>query len=187
MAPGLLGGQGEMGQWVKGWFTTEAQATKSATQAAERRDRDTQQLMGDLKQQFDKSDTTNKDLTKAVSDFNQWMEKLQSSDSPLLGGAGGGGAGGAGGVSAGGQPVPAGSPASTGSGPVIPATKRTGVAMQAAMDQLRKEGVPEGNLKAAAAMLVGEAQMEFGLDPTKIHDQGTGYGIYGARLSRGDD
>jgi hypothetical protein len=53
-----------------------------------------------------------------------------------------------------------------------------------AMDQLRKEGVPEENLRAAAANLVGQADMESGLVPTKSHDGGTGYGIYGARLDR---
>jgi hypothetical protein len=56
--------------------------------------------------------------------------------------------------------------------------------MKAAMDQLRKEGVPEDHLRAAAAHLVGQADMESGLDPNKPHDGGTGYGIYGARLER---
>jgi hypothetical protein len=58
--------------------------------------------------------------------------------------------------------------------------------MKAAMDQLRKEGVPEANLKAAAAHLVGQAEMESGLRPGLVHDSGTGYGIYGARLGRRD-
>ena len=53
-----------------------------------------------------------------------------------------------------------------------------------AMDQLRREGVPEQHLRAAAANLVGQADMESGLDPNKVHDNGTGYGIYGARLDR---
>jgi hypothetical protein len=56
--------------------------------------------------------------------------------------------------------------------------------MKIAEDQLRKEGVPEKNLQAAAANLVGQADMESGLDPNKVHDNGTGFGIYGARLSR---
>ena len=56
--------------------------------------------------------------------------------------------------------------------------------MNYAMDQLRKEGVPESNLRAAAANLVGQADMESGLRPGLSHDQGTGYGIYGARLGR---
>ena len=64
-------------------------------------------------------------------------------------------------------------------GPVSKATM-----MKYAMDQLRKEGVPEGNLRAAAAHLVGQAYMESGLNPNKSHDQGTGFGIYGARLGR---
>lgn len=57
----------------------------------------------------------------------------------------------------------------------------TGAAMTAAMDQLAREGVPHDHLKAAAALLVGQAQMESGLNPNKRHDGGTGYGIYGAR------
>ena len=62
---------------------------------------------------------------------------------------------------------------------------RTGEMMRYAMDQLRREGVPEENLKQAAAHLVGQATMESGLDPNKVHDQGTGYGIYGARDPKG--
>ena len=58
---------------------------------------------------------------------------------------------------------------------------RTGQMMAYAMDQLRREGVPEDRLREAAAHLVGQATMESGLDPNKVHDQGTGYGIYGAR------
>jgi hypothetical protein len=64
---------------------------------------------------------------------------------------------------------------------------RTGsinAAMAAARDQLRSEGVPEENIDAAAEALVGNALAESGLDPTKPHDKGTGYGIYGARLDR---
>lgn len=46
--------------------------------------------------------------------------------------------------------------------------------MSYAMDQLCREGVPEGKLREAAAHLVGQAQMESGLDPNKSHDGGTG-------------
>ena len=56
--------------------------------------------------------------------------------------------------------------------------------MPAVMDQLRKEGVPEKNLRAAAAHLTGQAEMESGISPGTAHDAGTGYGIYGARLGR---
>jgi hypothetical protein len=56
--------------------------------------------------------------------------------------------------------------------------------MAYAEDQLRREGVPEKNLRAAAANLVGQAEMESSLNPNLVHDQGTGYGIYGARLGR---
>jgi hypothetical protein len=72
-------------------------------------------------------------------------------------------------------------------GPVAPRDPHaTSIAMKAAMDQLRKEGVPEPNLKVAAAHLVGQAEMESGLRPGLVHDNGTGYGIYGARLGRRD-
>lgn len=60
----------------------------------------------------------------------------------------------------------------------------TGVAMQAAMEQLRAEGVPEENVKHAAALLTGQAQAESSLNPNTSHDNGTGYGIYGARNER---
>ena len=56
--------------------------------------------------------------------------------------------------------------------------------MSWAMDELRAQGVPEANAKAAAAHLVGQAEMESGLNPSLSHDSGTGYGIYGARLDR---
>jgi uncharacterized protein Yka (UPF0111/DUF47 family) len=64
------------------------------------------------------------------------------------------------------------------------ATANTPAAMAAAEAQLRAEGVPEANVHAAAALLVGQATAESGLDPTKVHDNGTGYGVYGARLKR---
>jgi hypothetical protein len=56
--------------------------------------------------------------------------------------------------------------------------------MAYAMDQLRAEGVPEANLRAAAAHLVGQAQSESSLNPAASHDGGIGYGIYGANGSR---
>lgn len=68
---------------------------------------------------------------------------------------------------------------------------RTAEMMRYAMDQLRREGVPEAQLRQSAAHLVGQATMESGLDPNKTHDpdasgRPTGYGIYGARLVRRD-
>lgn len=65
-------------------------------------------------------------------------------------------------------------------------SSRTATAKQAMMEQLRKEGVPEGNLDAAASMLAGQAIAESNLNPNAVHDHGTGYGIYGARLGRRD-
>ena len=70
----------------------------------------------------------------------------------------------------------------SGSGP----PGKTSDAMAYAMDQLRKEGVPEAHLRNAAAVLVGEAIAESGLRPGQVHDHGTGYGIYRARLGRRD-
>ncbi len=68
---------------------------------------------------------------------------------------------------------------------------RTADMMRYAMDQLKREGVPEAHLRQSAAHLVGQATMESGLDPNKTHDpdasgRPTGYGIYGARLVRRD-
>lgn len=63
---------------------------------------------------------------------------------------------------------------------------KIGSAMFYMRDQLIKEGVPPEKASAAAAMLVGQAMSESGLRPNISHDQGTGYGIYGARLVRRD-
>lgn len=68
-----------------------------------------------------------------------------------------------------------------GSGVGTRGSARTGQMMSYAMDQLRREGVPQDKLRDAAAHLVGQAHMESGLDPNKVHDGGTGFGIYGAR------
>jgi hypothetical protein len=89
-------------------------------------------------------------------------------------GGGGAGAGGAGGGGGGGASI--GQRRSHGPGPA-----NTGAVMAAAMDQLRKEGVPEANLKIAAAHLTGQAISESNLNAGAVHDQGTGAGIYGAR------
>lgn len=62
--------------------------------------------------------------------------------------------------------------------------ENTAAAMVAAKDQLRQEGVPEANLDNAAAALVGNAIAESQLNPRAVHDNNTGYGIYGARLER---
>jgi hypothetical protein len=58
---------------------------------------------------------------------------------------------------------------------------RIAVAKAAMKDQLRKEGVPEANLEEASNLLAGQALSESDLVPTREHDKGTGYGIYGAR------
>jgi hypothetical protein len=61
---------------------------------------------------------------------------------------------------------------------------KTAYAKQAAIEQLRKEGVPERSLDAAASMLVGQATAESSLNPNTVHDGGTGYGVYGAGRAR---
>jgi len=61
---------------------------------------------------------------------------------------------------------------------------KTGEAMSAAMDQLRKEGVPQEHLRAAAAILTGQAIAESSLNPHQSHDSGRGHGIYGAGGAR---
>lgn len=99
------------------------------------------------------------------------------------GGSGFGGGSGSGGGSPSGSDREVDTPRGSGRG--NPRAARTGEMMRYAMDQLRREGVPEGQLRQAAAHLVGQAHMESGLDPNKIHDGGTGYGIYGARDPKG--
>ncbi|MEE8627252.1 phage tail tip lysozyme [Methylobacterium ajmalii] len=89
--------------------------------------------------------------------------------------AGEAGAGGAPGAAAGSGTTP------RGNGVGTAGRARMGEMMGYAMEQLRREGVPEGNLRQAAAHLVGQAYMESGLNPNTVHDHGTGYGIYGAR------
>ena len=96
----------------------------------------------------------------------------------------GGGAGrGYGGGATGGTIPDVATPQGTGRGSSRAA--RTSEMMAYAMDQLRREGVPEAHLRQSAAHLVGQAHMESGLDPNKVHDGGTGYGIYGARDPKG--
>ena len=74
--------------------------------------------------------------------------------------------------------------------PGRPGDKRAGLgaryvqSMRVAEDELRRQGVPAENLRAAAAILVGNASAESELIPWTVHDYGTGYGIYGARLER---
>jgi hypothetical protein len=58
-------------------------------------------------------------------------------------------------------------------------------AMSVAEDQLAKLGVSKEHLRAAAAIMVGNASAESELIPSTVHDQGTGYGIYGARDPHG--
>lgn len=57
-------------------------------------------------------------------------------------------------------------------------------AMDAAESQLFIEGVPIKSLRAAAALIVGQAMMESGLNPKAVHDNGAGYGVFGARDDR---
>jgi len=56
----------------------------------------------------------------------------------------------------------------------------------AARAQLKAEGVPDAELDTATQALIGQAIAESGGNPNTVHDKGTGYGIYGARLDRRD-
>ena len=73
-----------------------------------------------------------------------------------------------------------------GSGQPIPKPQSVrGQMMGWAVDQLKKEGVPEANARAAAAHLVGQAENENDqFDPNAVHDGGRGRGIYGANGDR---
>jgi hypothetical protein len=55
------------------------------------------------------------------------------------------------------------------------------VIMKAFASELRRQGVPAENIPYAVAALAGQVQAESSFNPTLEHDQGTGYGIYGAR------
>lgn len=77
-----------------------------------------------------------------------------------------------------GAPADAGRPASG------KRAERIAAAKTAMEDQLRKEGVPEANIKEATNQLAGQALAESDLNPGLSHDQGTGHGIYGARNER---
>jgi hypothetical protein len=107
-------------------------------------------------------------------------------------GAGGGGGGGTGGAGAGGAPSgtggasggTSGAAAGGSSGSGADAQRRRAIAFSTIKDQLRREGVPEANLDAAASALAGNAWHESGLNPGTVHDSGTGYGIYGAGGAR---
>jgi hypothetical protein len=56
--------------------------------------------------------------------------------------------------------------------------------LEAGMDQLRIEGVPDQHLRSAVAHLAGQAYAESGLNPHVYHDGGIGYGIYGTNGAR---
>jgi hypothetical protein len=138
-------------------------------------------------------------INVGMDNFNKWINKIIGVDpdkvsengsavSMEVGGAGGGFRipGESRGSSHGGPNVAGGFSGFGGKAPGAPVSNaRTGVAMKAAIEQLREEGVPEDHLKAAAAILVGEAQSESSLNPDAKHDPHngvyTGYGIYGAR------
>jgi hypothetical protein len=56
--------------------------------------------------------------------------------------------------------------------------------VRVAEDELKRQGIAPEHLHAAAAIMVGNASAESELIPSTVHDAGTGYGIYGARLHR---
>jgi Phage tail lysozyme len=130
---------------------------------------------------------------------NRILEEIRNALTDMTGGEG---AGGTSGVRRPGGPMQAGgggfrpsrgtrerSSAAVGpGGPVGPASgalaERIAAAKAAFADQLRQEGVPEANIEEAANLLAGQGLAESGLNPRTVHDRGTGYGIYGARLER---
>lgn len=63
---------------------------------------------------------------------------------------------------------------------------RTWKAREAIEKELLNRGYTPEAARHAAAALVGNAISESGLNPRAVHDRGTGYGIYGARLERRD-
>lgn len=124
--------------------------------------------------------------------FQQWRQGKRSLGSVFFGGGGAelGGTPGRAAAPGTGQPGAAGDAAGA-QGRAAPSSgvqqaNRFAAAKQAAMEQLRQEGVPEANLDAAASALVGQATAESNLNPNLSHDGGTGYGVYGARLERRD-
>ena len=104
------------------------------------------------------------------------------------GGPGGGGSGvGSGGGSGGRRGFSLGDGGGTGSAGAGHKAVNNAELMKAAQEQLLKEGVSPDHVKAAAAALVGNVVQESVGDPNKVHDGGTGYGLYGARLGRRDN
>jgi murein DD-endopeptidase MepM/ murein hydrolase activator NlpD len=79
-----------------------------------------------------------------------------------------------------------GGPGSPGNGaaPTGALADRIATAKAAMEDQLIKEGVPADKAKEGANLMAGQAIAESWLNPNTVHDAGTGYGIYGARLGR---
>ena len=134
------------------------------------------------------------DATKAgvVAAFREMMIdqdlKSKSSGDDAGGGSGGGGAGGigGGGGSGGRRGFSLGEGGGSGSAGAGHKAANNAELMKAAQEQLLKEGVSADHVKAAAAALVGNVVQESGGDPNKVHDGGTGYGLYGARLGRRD-
>jgi hypothetical protein len=61
---------------------------------------------------------------------------------------------------------------------------RYALAMSVAEAELARQGISKEHLRAAAAIMVGNASAESELIPSTVHDRNTGYGIYGARLDR---
>jgi hypothetical protein len=124
------------------------------------------------------------DFVKGLADLLRWFGITPAEAST----GGTGGISGGVGRGAGGRSGSAGDASAAGAGrPGSANPEKRANAMKIAMDQLRKEGVPEDKLEGAAALLVGEAESESGLKANISHDNGTGYGIYGARLRRRDE
>jgi minor tail protein/tail lysozyme len=85
-----------------------------------------------------------------------------------------------------GQPVGGGGTVAADQGAATPrsAQGRIAMAKQAMIDEAIKQGVDPARAVEAANLMAGQALSESELNPTLSHDQGTGHGIYGARLGR---
>jgi Phage tail lysozyme len=135
-------------------------------------------------------------LEWAFQPFKWLWDKLQSLGLVAAGGGAGGGFGVGGGTESGGRGAErrgrfghhgGGGGSADAGGTAHPhgsAQANIAPAMAAMEDPLRKEGVPEANIHAAAALMIGQALSESPLNPDEVHDHGTGYGIYGARDPR---
>tara|TARA_R110000868_G_scaffold57548_4_gene177672 strand:- start:1884 stop:4244 length:2361 start_codon:yes stop_codon:yes gene_type:complete len=78
-----------------------------------------------------------------------------------------------------------------GDGQDLPLKTRMAVVQKSIEEQLKKDGYNAKDIKKVAAAFTGQVMAESSFDPNALHDKDksgnpTGYGIYGARLTRRD-